>query len=79
MTIKNMQQAVTEMKRRFPTSYCSIENKVICYSNRETEKERRVYTDRYRLPEGYGVSGKAETWDRAFELLDCEIKTVTGE
>jgi len=68
--IKNLRQAFSVMRKRFPEGHVSVRSGLIGYDNRDLgiECEKTVYTDNH---DGIWASGK--TWDEAFDNLDHRI------
>ena len=66
--VKNIRQAFSIMKKRFPTGYVFAGTKLIRYTSGELRTEMSVYTDSHG-----GVWSMGKTWDEAIYNLERHI------
>jgi len=74
--VKNIRQAFSIMKKRFPDGYVAARMELRAYPGLKDGTDRRVYTESPK-EEGkdYGIAGSGETWDEAFAELDAKLGT----
>jgi len=77
--VKSIRQALAKMAKDYPEAYVTAKTELIRYSNGKTEAQRQVYSSLPKQPQGYGVSGRAKTWDEAFRKIEEETRKVQHE